>query len=306
MFFSSRVFNTKLQRFHQSNIKNDLCGVYISTNELGFENVLKNLKQQEHVLRLGQPRCHVGFSGWYNLDLICANEATHGLICDFNPFNKEFIDQTITVLLDRNTHSRFDFVRAMCYYVQEQDKAVLKLVREGKKYHHIITFSPNVHPDVECVESYIEIEMLLKRPNSWLSSDENFMYIQRLAKNNCLLAITLDIRDSDRLASLAKIYRDNEMEIDCLYLSNIYDYMKSGHEKLAFKKSVQVLISKNTHVVTCFSSLKLPQGYKHRFAYSNRDQNTMGFIGSSLPKQIVLTGTEFLDCLDQDIVRCWL
>jgi hypothetical protein len=95
-----------------------------------------------------------------------------------------------------------------------------------------------------------EVENELTREGSWLASDGSFQWIKALAMEDKIAAITIDIRDTDRFQKIAKIYRDNSIAVDSLYLSNICHYM-GEKDKAAFASTVHALMQAETIVINC-------------------------------------------------------
>ena len=66
---------------------------------------------------------------------------------------------------------------------------------------------------------------------SWLDSDESFTWIRSLALKNRIVAIDLNIQDTDRCQKIAKAFHERFIQIDTLYVSNICGYMFEKEEK---------------------------------------------------------------------------
>lgn len=217
----------RLRRFNDSNCHGSICGAYITTNELGLEEVMSFLMKTSRVVE----GFHIGFSGWYNFDVMAARRSGRGLICDFNPDNKKFIERTLQIL--RTSSSRESFVKAMMEFAEG---------RNG------IYFSPNDRP--ECIGAENEIRQELYRKGSWLFTEEAFNHIKNLAMSDKIAAITTDIRNSANFQKVATLFADNNMSIDSLYLSNISMYL--SHEvdnRNAYTSTVKLLIKPETIVI---------------------------------------------------------
>ena len=221
----------RLRAWNDPDCKREIVGVCITTNEEGSKEIREILKQTPPVPK----SCHIGFSGWYNFDIMAVRRSTYGLICDCNPNNKVFIEKTLEIL--RNTPSRRSFVNQMARFVSWQDLY-------GGRH-----FSPNPNRTALNVEEEVKNE--LTREGSWLESDETFHYIRGLAMEDRIAAITVDIRDTARFRTITQIYRDNFTAIDSLYLSNICGYMSKEEDKRNFASTVHVLVDPETFVINC-------------------------------------------------------
>lgn len=239
----------KLRALNDAYCKGNLCGVYISTNEEGVSDIRQAINQIPTVPQ----SCHIGFSGWYNFDIMTMRKSTYGIICDFNPHNKIFIEKTLEIL--RRSLDRESFVEEMSCFVKEIIQDRIKKVNTPA-YDDCLQFSLNVNTD--CNDEMEEIRNELTREGSWLATNEGFQYIKNLAFKDQITAITINITDTDRFQSIAKILRDNSIEMDSLYLSNICNYMGSNicndkglNEKKAFAATVNALIKPDTIVINC-------------------------------------------------------
>lgn len=200
--------------------------VFITTNESGVQDVASKLSEMKKKVKA----VHVGFSGLYNFDLIVHRHSSYGLICDINPDNKRFVDHTLEVVKECDTRS--EFMQKILPYIQENQKA----------FSH---FSPTRS------FSSLSLEEKVSREGGWLSSDDSYAYIRGLAKAGKIVAITEDITKSETFERVAEVYRQHEIEIDTLYLSNICEFIALKPLEVAFSKTVRYLASPDTIVINC-------------------------------------------------------
>lgn len=226
---------TRIRSFNNDSCNDSVIGVYITTNEVGLETT-------NSVLR-SHPRkplsCHIGFSGWYNFDLMALRKSSYGIICDFNPQNRRFIEKTVQLL--RESPSRQLFIAKLTKFLQG-DRS--------------IEFSPNVTRSP--INPVDEINEELTRNGSWLCNDESFLYIRSLAMLDTIAAITVDIRDSTPFRKMTRLFQDNGIAIDSLYLSNISFYMFSGEDRTAYLNTVHSLIEDDTLIIHCPELIDIP------------------------------------------------
>jgi hypothetical protein len=245
LFFDN--FSKKINSFNAGNLEQSVAGVYIGCNETETENI-------QHVLEDIKINggCHIGFSSWYNFDIMVIRQSERGILCDFNPETRKFINISLAGAVA--CPNRFAFVDGINKYV-------------GKFF---CKFSPNVKNGV-CITADEEVEGELTREGSWLSSDESFSYIKKLAREGKISVITEDIRNDDLFRKIAKILQDNSISIDTVYLSNIGEYMLTEKDKDKFINTVRSLCT-----------------YETKFIYSKLVDSNQKLI------QLMLNGSDFL------------
>ena len=223
----------RLRTLSDQSCSDEVVGVYITTNERGLEKARSILRQKP----LQPQSCHIGFSGWYNLDIISLRKSTYGILCDFSPAQKSFLEQTFNVV--KQSFTRQIFVEKMLAYLNSP---------AGSR----ITFSPNFNRGpIICSDQREEIKSELTQDGSWLSSDEGFKYIRNLVLKDKISVLSMDVRDTKRFKLISKLFQDNGIVVDTLYLSNICDYMFKPLDKARYSDTVHALIEQNTLIIHC-------------------------------------------------------
>ena len=218
-------------------------GVYISTNETGLESTRIALQSIKPVAQSS----HIGFSGWHNFDIMIARKSSIGIFCDHNPEESFFMQKILNIL--RDSKDRFDFVKKAKAYAQSVNR---DNEPSSNNPDHPISFTPNLSEDPiyeACVLPEEEIEVELKKPGSWLSTDVGFNYIRQLACADKIAVITEDFRQSSTFQKIKTILQDNAVALDSLYVSNIHEYMKTEEDKQSFVKTVTALTNTDTTVI---------------------------------------------------------
>jgi len=222
---------TVLNSFDNSEINGKINGIYITTNETGLENTYAFLARQP---KRDQPTIHIGCAAWYNLDIIYARKSTYGLIVDFNPKNGEFIKKTVDLI--NSCESREAFKSSMIEYLHS-----LKGEERGLFFH----------PDQLGLPTD-RIEEELSRKGSWLETEESYQYIKReLVSKNRLIAITEDIRNSEKFSQIRQFLDTNGIAIDTVYESNICNFMYRVTDKDSFVKSLKHLLDSSSIFIHC-------------------------------------------------------
>ncbi len=204
-----------------------VAGVYIGCNETETEKVQQVLAECKP---LPNP-AHIGFSGWHNFDIIVQRKSVRGILCDFNPNTKKFLEVSLIACarFDRET-----FIVGMRNYVSS----------------HLSQFSPNVKGD-DFILPDEEIELESTREGSWLSTDEGYSYIKTLALSGKICVITQDIRNETVFKNIARTLKYNNIAIDTLYVSNIRKYMISREDQSAYDTTIGHLLTHETKLIHC-------------------------------------------------------
>lgn len=226
---SSVQLNTELQKLSDPTCKTGFFNFFFTTNEAGTEHTRIKLSAKP----LRAKSCHIGFSGFYNFDIMVTRRSEWGLICDFNPLNKSYIEKAIEIL--KTAPTRAAFIEKM------------------------VSLNNNALAD--------EVE----REGSWLNSVDSFAWIKNLALQDRIVAINLNITNTDRCQKIAKLLQDNAIAIDTLYVSNIGSYMFETEEKKAFVASVHALLTPDTSLINCPIDIKPPLRQR---VYSGADFQT--------------------------------
>lgn len=227
---------TKYVNKMNNNQMNGSCGaVYIGTNEEGRQETFDCLATST-----AKPNaCHIGFSSWFNFDIIVKRKSSRAILIDFNPNTKSFLLETLNCVITSDNRSVFS--DKMYNYIKNN---------EGK-------FSINCSEGIEgrvyenSLEVADEVYCESKIPGNWLNTDEGFNYIKKLASEGKISVITEDIGSHEKFKRISNIIDENGYSIDTLYVSNISKYMSSKESKENFVKSVNHLSGAETKIIHC-------------------------------------------------------
>jgi|GEM_PF-2013893 len=238
---------------------NEFCngctvGVYLTTNEDDTETTWRKLSS----LPRSAHRCHIGFSGLHNFDIMAARSSEYGLICDFNPNNKKFMDAVISAVQLENSRERF---------IEKLEK-VIKCIHEINPHFFSVNVSEEDSNDDAILEwgnPAIDFKKQTTKPTSWLYNDERFKHIQDMAKAGRITAITEDIRHTGTFAHIAELYKKNGVIIDSLYVSNINRYMKSKEDQDAYTNTIFTLLQSDNPILIDCPIVKNASGQNVKF-----------------------------------------
>ncbi|KTD57674.1 hypothetical protein [Legionella shakespearei] len=244
----------RLRRFDNLELKAPMpthSGVYINTNERGSAETARTLAQKPLITQA----CHIGFSGWHNFDIMAQRLSTRALICDINPENALFLYHVLK-LVGRYT-DRQEFVRQMSQFVKKSHYVgARKNIGRDPWLYSIestsISFSLNVSEEPPYDDHYSvfeEVELEFQRPTSWLFTDERYAHIRRLALTDKIALITESICAVETFASIAKLLRENSVQIDTVYVSNISEWIDTPKERDLFRETVQAFLSESETIL---------------------------------------------------------
>lgn len=220
----------ELMRFNNGQVKGQVHGIYITTNESGLESTAQKLKDHP---RPSQTTVHIGCAAWHNLDIMYARGSDYGLIIDFNPKNAEFMKKTMELV--KHSESRALFVQNMVAYLNGLQGEERQLF-----FHKDQTGLPTER-----------IEKELMRDSSWLGSDDNYRFIRQLAFSDRLVALTENITHSETFSQMRAYLDKSGIVVDTVYLSNICQFMRTSADEVAYQKTVGYLLNKETLLISC-------------------------------------------------------
>lgn len=267
--------------------------VYINTNEIGIEDVHEILKD----IPMMTEGCHIGFSGWHNFDIMAKRRSGRAIICDINPENALFLHQVLDIL--RRSENRDNFIEEIVAFIE---KYKYSYSCNPDDLELSINFACNVSDDalyLSCDTISDEIAIELKRPSSWLFSQDQYDHIRKLALNDRIALITQNICNSEIFKKLAKLLNDNNIPVDTLYLTNIAYYMKGSNIKL-FLQTIETLSASDTILITtepnkilvqqCNTMKNIREAGLEKFFFKETPKNTNRMFHHKIDKQSSKSG----------------
>lgn len=223
-------------------------GIYINTNERGIDKNSRALGLFPTIL---EP-IHIGFSGWHNFDIIAQRLSSRAVICDINPENALFLSYVLKALT--RCKDRFTFVTNVTHYIKKYKYEGSRTIESRESYLDPIRpkslkFSLNVcgiypYTEEEGHFSVVdEVALELKRKTSWLYTDARYAYLRHLALHDKIALITESISKTSTFSTLCTLLKENMMQIDTLYISNIAEWMMNPRDREQFIKTVKLFLS---------------------------------------------------------------
>lgn len=190
---------------------------YIFCNEQGQEKLIPDLK----AMKLSNG-CHFGFAGWLNYDIMAVTRAKYGVVCDINP-------------------RMFDFYKIF------QEKIAVSSGRE----QFVNRLKEALDPEHFDNGFLWMLSDELYRNGSWLSSDEDFVFIRDMHINKEVEYLKLNAKGDS--AEYQKICA----RIPCIhtiYTSNIFEWLEKDdiQARDRFKENMRVLLKLETVYIDAF------------------------------------------------------
>ncbi|MDF1828045.1 MAG: hypothetical protein P1U39_07170 [Legionellaceae bacterium] len=238
----SKRINRLNNSSYQSTTYSSVMGVNMTTNEVESQGVYETLSQN----RASKQSCHIGVSGWYNLDVIALRRSERGILFDSNPEVALFFDHTFRCILD--SENREAFIRNMKISINKWNfDTTINLPKELLKY--TLRIAPNFSEacDVDLSPEY-EIDVHGKNYKGWLATEERYTFIRNLVLHNKIVTITEDITNTAAFKEIHNLLENNAIEIDTLYVSNVHHYI-NGEKKSDFLQTVSYLSNEKTLLI---------------------------------------------------------
>jgi hypothetical protein len=205
---------------------------YISCNEQEQAATLTKLASDPSSIPR-KLKVHLGFSVWFNLDLIAVTKPSYGILCDYDDKIMD-IYQGIIESLAKSTNRR-EFVRHFGLFLEQNCENLFALTKEE-------------------LSNFFNIQNELTRPGSWLASQDSFQVIKDLSTEGRLLFLNLDITDTQGIFPSIRDWLDkNNLELDTLYGSNIIDWLKDDQKQLQYRLNLKTISTENTRFIQAYA-----------------------------------------------------
>jgi hypothetical protein len=198
---------------------------YIGCNEKGQETTLAALTPSTVS---AENRVHLGFSVWFNFDVMAISQPSYGILCDMDD-NVMDIYKGIAEALNKSSN-RLEFVSNFKAFLEASSDKLFGLPPEE-------------------MSKLFDIDAELIRPGSWLSSEASFQVIKNLSTKGRLLFLNVDITDKEAFTQLKTWLDTNHLELDTLYASNIIDWLKTELSKQSYLLNLKMVSTLNTRFI---------------------------------------------------------
>lgn len=174
---------------------------------------------------------HIGFSSWFNFDILATRDPSIAVIGDISPKMIDYLDLIKTVIL--RSANRASFLKNLTEELNYQS-AYFGLPKEGAVF-------------------FFENE--LDRKESWLFSDEKFDVIKHMYEDDKIMHVKWNICDVQMFLKVQRLITENGLSVDTVYVSNIYEWLKSADEQSSFKRNLKMILEVDSLLIDAFNSL---------------------------------------------------
>lgn len=205
---------------------------YIQCNEDKQKAVLATIAQEapSNVLE-DSIGIHLGFSVWFNLDLLSVTNSQYAIILD--------IDPKITHIYKK---------LQLCFEKAKKPEEFINLFYiELAKDERLLQFPKEYQLE--------KLKDELAKGYGFLASQENFSRVKKMAMEGRIFWGQADLTNTTHIELIRDWCKINNARIDTLYLSNIPEWIigyGTEEAKLAMKSNLESLIGTNTSVIDAF------------------------------------------------------
>ena len=180
-----------------------------------------------------KPRVHIGFAGYFNLEMAAEYRPDALLLCDANPKQQKFWNTVIHELKAHESPAGFEKAmrgRALdgCHFTTDAGEEVT-LRQEVYSRRRVRRAKNQAVPDSSC--------------KGWLRDPEAYAYMRDLAQHDKIQAMTIDIVNPQEMQGLREKIDAQGYEVGTLYSSNIFEYVQPV--KFASSNSMEGKFCKN-------------------------------------------------------------
>lgn len=243
----------------ESSLKSSLP--YLFCNETCMDKTLAFLKAQNIS---SNSSLHIGFSLWFNLDIISVTKPSLALICD--------IDSCIMDLF-RMIASCVKKAPSRSVFVENFIPTIYLYLRKATELSSDKALADCFHFDKE-----------LSRAQSWLSSDAQFEVVKKMFEEERILFQNLDLTDSSENFSLIhKWMQEKSLTTSTFYVSNILEWVQQSSflKQEQALRNLRSLVTDNTFFIQAYS----PSYLKKKLG--PQQVVTQGSLFIQLPKMIL-------------------
>jgi hypothetical protein len=202
---------------------------YIHCNETGQKATLDYLSSIEK--NSVNPRVHIGFSVWFNLDIIAATKPDFAIILDID-HKVHRVYESFSVLKDASNPNEFKEL----FFSQLQEKKILS--------------------ENDLMWEQFRLEEELKKDHGFLADTEAFAYIKSMYLAEKIFFGHADLASKNDIQLIKTWCDQNQAIVQTLYLSNIMEwvieYNLDVSSSQCIKANVDFLKSQHTIIIDAF------------------------------------------------------
>ena len=243
--------------------------VYVGCNELQQTETLHYLMLTPSSIPQ-ERRVHLGFSIWFNFDLISITKPAYTIICDYDTKAIDIFEAIGKGLV--HCEDRVSFAEYFTKFLSDNS-------------NHLFSLEPTE------VHKIFNVRNELERSDSWLYKEERFQFVRELHLKGHTLFLNLDITDEEGVFNQIQHWmEENRLILDTLYASNIIEWLHTDHKKQVYLKNLKMVSSDKTRFIQAYKpqdkkgepvqfigfgidSIKIPEVKSYKSDYKGRGAN---------------------------------
>ena len=209
---------------------------YTLCNEEGQEEIFEKLQSQP----TRDNSVHLGFSCWFNYDLIALRNPAFSIICDIDPNTIAMLDLIKNTTLD--SASREEFLEKFKSNIESRFPDL-----------GFCGFPPL---NEVFIQGFDHFKQLVTK-TGWLSTQNHFETIKRLYQEGRITHQFLDIADkSSTFQELKNWALHHDLVFDTIYDSNIWEWLDGREHSLkTMNANLNCLINPQTYFITAWKRI---------------------------------------------------
>lgn len=196
------------------------AGIFVDITARGGGEAIQVLRDSK---ASGTKKCHFGVACFVNYSLAAASKADKIILFDYDPVVVRFNRMARDLLL--TSSNREEFKQKLTEGCQKD--------REIRDRH----FYP------------FDLASTLAMKESFLSREEDFQYIKKLAEENKVHILQGSIYDQQAIVEIVKLTKREGYAFDTLFISNVYEWDPDQKKRALLSKNIQSLRNDQTKVI---------------------------------------------------------
>lgn len=212
--------------------------IFVDITSEGGEQAIQSIRQinqeqEKSIYEMNKPKtCHFGLACCFNFSIAIANKSNKIILFDYDPivvkFNRIVRDQ---LKISSNSIQFKENLMLACH----KDKDISKR-----------KFFPKTKNSSTNIEN---LDFILNRDGSFLSDEEDFRFIKKIAEAGDLHIFQGNIYDENIIENIGDVAKTEGIQFSSLFISNVYDWDSAIEKRSLFLKNMKRLSNDKTLIV---------------------------------------------------------
>lgn len=195
--------------------------IFVDITSKGGGEAVKVLKALE---KSSSKKCHFGVACFVNYSLAAASKADKIIILDYDPVVVKFNRIAREALISSSTSDEF---KEKLLEACQKDPEIRQ-----RKFYPMNNLARNLNIE-----------------ESFLSNEEDFNSIKKLAEENKIHILQGSIYDQKAIKEIAELAKKEGYAIDSLFISNVYDWDSNQKKRQLLSENIQTLSNDQSKIV---------------------------------------------------------